>query len=90
MEEKIFCQSCGMPMEKTEDFGTEQDGRKNEDYCTYCYQNGAFTKEDATVEDMISINLQFNEQNGFPMGPQEAAKQMMEQWLPTLKRWKTA
>ena len=33
MEDKKFCQSCGMPMEKTEDFGTNNDGGRNEQYC---------------------------------------------------------
>lgn len=28
MEDKKFCQSCGMPMEKTEDFGTNNDGEE--------------------------------------------------------------
>ncbi|MBU4293030.1 MAG: zinc ribbon domain-containing protein [Actinobacteria bacterium] len=32
-----FCQSCSMPMMKPEDFGTNADGSKNEEYCTYCF-----------------------------------------------------
>jgi len=35
MEQK-FCQSCGMPL-NPEVLGTEKDGSKNEEYCTYCY-----------------------------------------------------
>ena len=27
-----ICQSCVMPMEKPEDFGTEADGSRNEEY----------------------------------------------------------
>ena len=39
-----FCQSCGMPMKKDpEGGGTEQDGRRSAEYCSYCYQDGAFT-----------------------------------------------
>ena len=52
MENMIFCQSCAMPMMKDEDYGTNQDGSKNEEYCTYCYQSGAFTA-DITMEQMI-------------------------------------
>ena len=63
MEDKKFCQSCGMPMEKEEDFGTERDGSRNEDYCCYCYKDGSFTG-DMTMEDMIRFNLKFNEENG--------------------------
>ena len=89
MEDKKFCQSCGMPMEKTEDFGTNNDGGRNEEYCCYCYKEGKFT-DDMTMEDMIQFNLKFNEENGNPFGTREAARKMMESWFPTLKRWKQA
>lgn len=89
MEDKKFCQSCGMPMEKTEDFGTNNDGGRNEEYCCYCYKEGKFT-DDLTMEDMIQFNLKFNEENGNPFGTQEEARKMMESWFPTLKRWKQA
>lgn len=48
-----FCQSCAMPMEKPEDFGTSADGNRNEEYCRYCYQSGKFTDPDITREQMI-------------------------------------
>lgn len=86
MEERIFCQSCGMPMEKEEDFGTERDGGKSPDYCTYCYQQGAFTA-DITMEEMIDFNLRFNENNGFPLGTQEEARRGMLEYMPKMKRW---
>ena len=39
-----FCQSCSMPMDKDPQHGgTNLDESKNEKYCSYCYQNGAFT-----------------------------------------------
>ena len=28
-----ICQSCGMPMESEDDFGTNADGSPNSDYC---------------------------------------------------------
>ena len=87
MEDKKFCQSCGMPMEKEEDFGTERYGSRNEDYCCYCYKDSSFTG-DMTMEDMIRFNLKFNEENGNPFGTQEEAEKMMKSWFPTLKRWK--
>lgn len=89
MEDKKFCQSCGMSMEKTEDFGTNNDGGRNEEYCCYCYKEGKFT-DDMTMEDMIQFNLKFNEENGNPFGTREEARKMMESWFPTLKRWKQA
>ena len=35
METK-FCQSCGMPLQKNEELGTNHDGSKNEEY--HCAQ----------------------------------------------------
>lgn len=79
-----FCQSCAMPM-VSDLYGTNADGSKNEDYCSYCYQNGEFTS-DITMEEMIDFcvpkmveNSDFNEAQ---------AKKMMEEMFPTLKRWK--
>ncbi len=88
MEERKFCQCCGMPLDKPEDMGTETDGTPNGDYCRYCYQGGAFTAPDATMDDMIAINLKFNEENGHPFGSQEEAEKMMRSWFPALKRWR--
>ncbi|WP_305065382.1 zinc ribbon domain-containing protein [Methanococcoides sp.] len=52
-EGMVFCQSCGMPLEKDEDFGANADGTKSDEYCLYCYQNGKFTQPDITLEEMI-------------------------------------
>lgn len=49
--EQQFCQSCGMPLSNTNK-GTNADGSLNEDYCTYCYQNGKFT-QNLTMSQMI-------------------------------------
>jgi len=84
-----FCQSCGMPL--TEELkGTNADGSKNEDYCIYCYKDGAFT-QDCSMEEMIDFCAQFvdevNKNMPKPM-TQEEYKQMMRQYFPMLKRWK--
>ncbi len=88
MEERKFCQCCGMPLDKPEDAGTEAGGAPSGDYCRYCYQNGVFTAPDASMDDIIAFNLKFNEENGHPFGSQEEAEKMMRSWFPTLKRWK--
>lgn len=88
MEERKFCQCCAMPLDKPEDQGTEADGTPSGDYCRYCYQKGAFTAPDATMDDIIAFNLKFNAENGHPFGPQEEAEKMMRGWFPTLKRWR--
>lgn len=41
-----MCQSCGMPFEKDpRGGGTNRDGTKSSDYCSFCYQKGKFTFE---------------------------------------------
>ena len=52
MDQVVFCQSCGMPLESDDVKGTEKDGSKSECYCSYCYQNGGFT-QDITMDEMI-------------------------------------
>ena len=55
--EMKFCQSCGMPL-TPEILGTNADGSKNEDYCIYCYKDGAFTG-DFNMEQMVEFCSQF-------------------------------
>jgi len=87
--EMKFCQSCGMPL-SDEVLGTNADGSKNEEYCMYCYKDGAFTQE-MTMEEMIEHCSQFvdevNKHMPKPM-TREEYKQMMRGYFPMLKRWK--
>ena len=88
MEQK-FCQSCGMPLTE-EMLGTNADGSKNGDYCSYCYKEGAFTN-DCTMDEMIDHCAQFvdevNKMMPQPMTKEEY-KQMMRGFFPMLKRWR--
>ena len=84
MKQKI-CQSCGMPLQKEEDFGTNASGSKSEEYCFHCFQNGKFLDEGITLEEKISKNVKFAVQMG--MSENEARK-MASEVLPKLKRWK--
>jgi len=85
-----FCQSCGMPLTRIEDFGTNADGSTNFDYCQYCYKDGKFLQE-CTMDEMIEHCAQFvdevNKQMPKPMTKEEY-KQMMRGFFPMLKRWK--
>lgn len=84
-----FCQSCGMPMGDTDEmYGTEKDGSKSDDYCTYCYQNGAFTF-DGSMEQMIEFCVK-PMMDSDPTMTEAQARGMMIGFLPALKRWKTA
>jgi len=86
MENQKICQRCGMPMEKPEDFSTNADGSKNEDYCCYCYENGAFFYPEATMEDVIEGCLPHVVPDVFPN--EATAKAAMNEHFPTLKCWK--
>ena len=44
------CQSCGMPLNKEENWGTNADDSKTQEYCRFCFQNGKFTNPDLTME----------------------------------------
>ena len=84
MEQK-FCQSCGMPL-NPEVLGTEKDGSKNEEYCTYCYADGHFTVE-CTMDEMINQCAQFvdefNKGSEVKMTKEEAIANMK---VETVKR----
>lgn len=88
MEQKI-CQSCGMPLGDPDMKGTHADGSKNEDYCIYCYRDGAFTSE-CTMEQMIDHCARFvddfNRDSGLQLSEAEAVEKM-KLYFPTLKRW---
>jgi len=88
MQEK-FCQSCGMPMGETDEmYGTESNGSKSADYCKFCYDSGAFTNPNATLEEMIELVAAIMVKDfGFSS---EDAKEQCNAGIPGLKRWRTA
>ena len=76
-----------MPMEEDSDLcGTNEDGSLNNEYCTYCYQEGEF-QQDVTMEGMIEICLEYLPEFDKNMTP-ETARKMMREFFPTLKRWR--
>jgi hypothetical protein len=80
-----FCQSCGMPLEKPDDFGTEANGFRINDYCHYCFHNGAFTEPNITMQAMIDKCVGIMAQQGIM--PEAQAKALMLEVIPKLKRW---
>ena len=79
-----YCQSCTMPLDKEEIMGTELDGSHNHEYCKYCYQNGAFTSPDITMDEMEVIVRSQMEKMHIPQNIIDMSADM----LPHLKRWK--
>ncbi len=89
MNKVKFCQSCGMPL-TNEILGTKADGSKNEDYCIYCYKDGAFT-DNCTMEEMAEHCSMFVEEYNSNTGKNLNAceyKQELLKYFPMLKRWK--
>lgn len=85
----LFCQSCGMPMQTSEQFGMNKDGSTNQEYCCYCYKDGSFTS-DCTMDEMIEHCVKYlDEFNGAcnTKFTKEEAMEKMKIHFPTLKRW---
>ena len=86
-----FCQSCGMPL-TPEILGTNADGNKNDEYCIYCYKDGAFTG-DFNMEQMVEFCSQFVDEFNKNTGKnltREEYKAELRKYFPTLKRWKSS
>lgn len=82
--EQLICQSCGMPLINSEQFGTNADKSINNDYCIYCYKDGKFI-DDVSMEEYIDMCSQYWEQAGIT---NEEMKEFCTKLFPTLKRWK--
>ena len=83
MTTTAVCQSCAMPIEDAEAFGTEAGGARAEEYCTHCYQDGGFTAPDVTMEQMADVVA------GFMEGmPKAQATEAALASLSGLKRWR--
>lgn len=85
MDNMKFCQSCAMPLTE-EHYGTNDDGSKNGDYCSYCYKDGKFMS-DCTMDEMIDFCSGPMAENNPGMTREQAVAQMM-QFFPKLKRWR--
>ncbi len=84
--EDEICQSCGMPLQRDEDFGTNADGSRSGEYCQYCYKDGAYTNPNLTLEQQIErlVGMSVSQMNI----PEEQARTWANEVLPNLKRWK--
>jgi hypothetical protein len=92
MEEKsLICQSCGMPLEKEADYGTNADGSKSNEYCVYCFKDGKFTDNINNLSDYIEESKKHASEYAEMAGMTEAQMiEHIEKLLPTLKRWQNA
>jgi len=79
---KLICQCCGMPLDDSL-IGRDKDGAPNEDYCKWCYADGAFTY--SNMDDLLDVCVSHMASEQFPA---EAAREYMKNLLPTLGYWK--
>jgi hypothetical protein len=85
--EMKVCQSCGYPLLKEEDKGTNADGKRNEEYCSMCFKDGEFIQSDITMEGMIELAAKGLSEFDSNMS-YEQAKDYVSEVIPQLKRWK--
>lgn len=84
MDQKLRCQSCGMPMAEGF-FGTNADGSESQEYCKFCWQNGEFTNPNQTLQQMIDLSVE-NMTQELKM-PEPQARTLANEYIPKLKRW---
>ena len=81
---QLICQCCGMPLEDG-NMSREPDGAFNEDYCKWCYTDGAFTYQ--SMDALIDFCAAHMENDAFPPAQVRA---YLQDLLPKLKHWQTA
>lgn len=80
-----ICQSCGMPLKQDpKQGGTNADGSTSALYCSYCYQEGKFTRPDFTVKEMQAFCVEKLVEMKF----HKLVAKLMVMSLPRLERWK--
>lgn len=82
----LNCESCGFNMRRNSDFGTTSDGEMTEQYCSVCYEDGAFRHPASSVDEFISAAVE-----DFATARKQSTgklKLQMKKDLPKLARWK--
>jgi hypothetical protein len=77
-----------MPLGAPGYYGSEADGSENKEYCTFCYQNGAFMQPEQTLEGMVDASVRY--MTATLKFEEAKARELSMQVLPGLKRWKRA
>lgn len=80
---KLICQCCGMPLDDST-ISKEPDGAFNEEYCKWCYADGAFAyKSKESLLDYLVAHMP-NPDNL----PDEARRAQFNAYLSQLNHWK--
>ena len=59
MVAQAVCQSCAIPLDGPEDYGTNSDGSPSGEFCVHCYQNGGYTAPEMTFDRMADFLRDF-------------------------------
>lgn len=71
---------------KVTNLGTRADGTQSSEYCSLCFQRGAFSQPNLTLQDMISMSVK--NMTGELKMPEEKARELAHTVVPKLKRWR--
>jgi hypothetical protein len=73
-----------MPLKKDSNGGgTNADGSISEMYCSHCYENGEFTRQNITAHEMQEIVIDKMKSMGFP----KFLAKFFTKGIPNLERW---
>ena len=81
---QLICQCCGMPLEDG-NMSREPDGSFNEDYCKWCYTDGAFTYQ--SMDALIDFCAAHMANDAFPP---VRVRAYLQDLLLKLKHWQIA
>lgn len=79
---QLICQCCGMPLDDT-CISKEKVGTFNEEYCKWCYADGAFRYH--SMEELINFCVEHMATENWPA---EQVRAHMEAVVPKLNHWK--
>ena len=80
-----MCQSCGMPMKQDPaGGGSNTDGSKSTEYCSFCFADGAFLAPDITAAAMQQVGIKAMKEKGVP----RPIGWLLTRNVPKLSRWK--
>ncbi len=81
---QLVCQCCGMPLSEDSFISREPDGSFNEDYCKWCYTDGAFAYHSkAELLDFLISHMPNPD-----AVPDDLRRQQFDTFLSQLKHWK--
>ena len=80
---QLICQCCGMPLNEDSMISKEPDGLFNEDYCKWCYTDGAFVYSDKSALIDFMLGHMPNPGNT----PDEERRAQFDGYLSQLKHW---